>query len=198
MCGSGIDEPVHQLALRRHQLRVLAAARVDPERLAADSRRHLVGVEPRGVHDRAREDRSAGVRSSMPSAATSAPIERRARQQRHVLAPRRAAPACGPAPRLRGCRCSARTARRAPRTCGSRARMNAGVHHAQPLDAVASPRARSALERRDLVVVVRDDQLAAAACGTPCALAELVEQPRAVDAVPRLERARPGSRCRRE
>ena len=46
------------------------------------------------------------------------------------------------------------------------------------------------LERRDLVRVLRDDQLSAAFMGYAVCRAEVVQHPRAVDAVPGLERAR--------
>ena len=96
--------------------------------------------------------------------------------------------ASGPAPPLRGCRCR-RKQRGMRRTCGSRARMNAASTIAQTFDAVRLAPGAAAFERADLGRSCADDQLAAAPVRDAVRRAELVEQPRAVDAVPRLQRA---------
>jgi hypothetical protein len=70
------------------------------------------------------------------------------------------------------------------------ARTNEGlIDHAQTLDAVGLAALSQGFERVGLVVIVRDDQLAASAMGDVMCGAELVHQPRPLDAVARLQRA---------
>src|SRR6185369_16899761 len=57
--GQRVDEAVDERALRRCELRVLAADRIDGEGLAAEHARYLVGVEPRGIDHDPGEDRLA-------------------------------------------------------------------------------------------------------------------------------------------
>jgi len=57
--GQRIHEPVDERSFRRNEFRVLAAARIDGEALAAQQRRDLVGVEAGRVDDDARGDRFA-------------------------------------------------------------------------------------------------------------------------------------------
>ena len=54
-----IDERVDERSLGGRQLGVLAAARIDRERLAPEQSRHLVCIQAGRVHHRAREDRFA-------------------------------------------------------------------------------------------------------------------------------------------
>ena len=72
------------------------------------------------------------------------------------------------------------------------------VDQLEALDTVGLPSSLQCLERLDFVVVVRDDQLAAAAMGNGVGRAELVEHARACrrSAVP--SGFPPDSRCRRE
>ena len=186
-----VDQPVDQAAPRRHQLGVLAAARIDAEALAAEHGRDVVGVQAGGVDDR------CGRRCARPAsaarcrrAACRAPISGDARQHEGVAFPAHR-------------RVSVRTSASAStmpvfgensaawaRTCGSRARdERAHRRSAAPRRRWPRPSAASVLERRHLAVVLRDDQLAAAVGTAPVPLAELVEQAGAVDAVARLERA---------
>ena len=137
--------PLTSCALRRHQLRVLAAARIDAERLAAEHRRDLVGVEARGVHDRARQDASRpACAARCRPAATSAPIERRSRAAGDVALRRRAAPACARAPRLRGCRCCGENSAAFARDVRLARADERGVDHPQTFDAVGLAARRGA------------------------------------------------------
>ena len=94
-----IDQAVDEPPLRGHELHVLAAARVDGEPLAAERRRHLVGVEAGGVHHTPGRDGLGG----RAQADGRGPRRRRRRPANLAAAPRRAprpaAPAPAPAPR---------------------------------------------------------------------------------------------------
>ena len=76
-----IHERVDQRPLRRRQLDVLAAARIDRERLAAEHRRHLVGIQARGVHHHPRADRFAFGPQRHPASLAVCADESRARQE---------------------------------------------------------------------------------------------------------------------
>ena len=86
----------------------------------------------------------------------------RARQEDRRPPPRRCAAAPSPAPRRRRCRCPATRARRPRATAGSRARDERAIDDLEPSTPFSVPRALQRFERRHLVLVVRDDQLAAA------------------------------------
>ena len=187
----GIDEAVHHALLRRGEFRILAAARIDGEPLAAERCRHFVGVQPRGVDDGAGGD-LLGVRphEQIPSARDGAVMCCRPWQKDDVPRQRTGRAARQRALPARRCRCRET---RAPRQHARAAhahgpprhrRSRALGHHS------LLPRACSVTRALDLSCrVAATIELSAAAVGDAVALAELVQQRRTFDAKRGLQRS---------
>jgi hypothetical protein len=183
-----IDQAVHEAALRRNQLGILSAARVDAKRLAAEHRRDIVGIQAGGVDDGAREDALRGggqldsVRTHLGANQGSARQDDRAlvtAQSDQRAHERFGFENAGVGGKQR-CVCGdVRLARADERA----------VDHAQTFDAVGFAACLQRFESAHLLFVVSDDQLPAAVVRHAIPLAELIEQSRPLHAVARLQRS---------
>ena len=106
--------------------------------------------------------------------------------------PRRARrrPWRAPPRRSRRSRCWASAAPAMPAQCGSSSVISSARRRRRPGTALARPRRSSSSRRGELAVVQRDDDLPAALVGDPALVAVVVQARGALDAQPRLQRAR--------
>ena len=175
--GQRVDERIDQRTLRRHQLRVLAADRVDGERLAAQHLRDLVRVQPGRVDDRI-------ARESLPVRCGSRCRPRRKSAPASGVPGRKMTPAASPARRSALTSASASTmpvSGEKMRRDGANVRLpcrdERAVDHLEAFDAVLDASREEGFEPGDLAVLGRDDQLAASCVRDAVGLAELVEKP---------------------
>ena len=161
--GSGYTRPFTSDRFAGTMLHVLAAARIDRERFAAEHPRHLVGVETRGVDDGARVNRLA-LGSEHHAVRSPVGADQPRTGQKHGAGVR-----AGPQQRLDqflGVHDAGFGRPDGGRPRGSPVRepsMNARSTILRPSTPFASPLAQQRLEFVDFGVVARDDQLAAPA-----------------------------------
>jgi hypothetical protein len=188
--GDGVEEAADELASFRPELQVAAAERDDPQ-VVRGARGGGEAIGPAaGARDRATRARLAALVADDELAA--------ALRQRPDTAAEHDLPACG-LDLLRELRgdggevgdAGRRGVERRDAACvgldlGDPGRVDAP----QPGDAVRPRAPLDLLERRELALLGRDDQLAAALDANPVPLAERVQERRAADAEARLQRAR--------
>ena len=176
-----IHERLDERSFRRRQFRVLAAARIDRERLAAQESRYLVCIESRRVDDGPRENRFA---SGLNHHAAGLPIGglddrtgkkdcagrlTRALQRLHQLLGVDDA-------RFR------REERGDAADCRLALRDKPCIDEFEPLDAVGRPKPLQRFEPGDLGVFARDDELPAVRVRHVVLHAEVVQQMTSFDA----------------
>ena len=185
----GIDEAVHPVPARA-QLRVLAAARIDRERFAAEGvatpRRRTGPPALTTIRAEIVSRSDAASRPSGRGIAARAPRRQEERVFRAADAAQRSHERLG----LDDAAWSATTAPRPRATCGSRARTNAA-------STISSPSTPLAVRVRRSDSSVRESRRRRAAtmslphraCGTSCVAQNAVQPARALDAEARLQRA---------
>ena len=186
--GQRVDQAVHERSLGRHDVHVLAAARVDRERLASQHPRHLVRIQAAGVDHRPRENRLAlGADDDAVRAAVGAE-ESRARQERDARVRARREQRLHELFRVHDAGDGRPDGRRAGDVGLARDHERA-IDELQVLDAVGHTLGVQRVQRLQLRIIVRDDQLPAARVRDAVARAEVVQQAASFDAQPCLERS---------
>ena len=184
-----VHESIDDRSLRRGELHVLAAARINGERLTAEHPRHVIGVQAGGVDDDARVNLLAlGAQHHAVGLAVGAD-ELRSRQEDGASIRRAAQKRLG---ELLGIDDAGLGRPERHRRIDGRLAFDdeLAIDDLETFDAVGVAARLQRLELLPLAFVVRDDELSRFPVGHALARAELVQQAAPFDAEPRLQRAR--------
>ena len=166
--GSGYTSAAIRRRFDGDEFRVIAATRIDRERLAAQQRRHVVRVQARGVHDDSCVDRSRARcgarfhRSRSPRRRAASPAGT------HTPASVHDRSSAWTSPRHRRCRSSGDHRAAAACTAGSRACDEARSTSSSPSTPFASPWRMSASSARNSSSSCATISLPHLTCGTSC------------------------------